>query len=183
VPDGALALLHLKEYNGHEIVIQRPDGSRLTALAYANPIRDEAGRLLGAVNVRVEITDRKRAENALFDADRSKDEFLATLAHELRNPLAPLRHAVTVMRSRPPASGDAKWSIDLIERQMQPMTRLVDDLLDVSRITRNKIELLKAEVDMSEVLGGAVETSRPAIDAASRLGAGSLHCTRRHQRD
>ena len=90
----AMALQMDTEYNAHEIVIERPDGQRLTALAHANPIHDESGKLLGAVNVLVDISDRKRAEDALKEADRSKNEFLATLAHELRNPLAPIRNAL-----------------------------------------------------------------------------------------
>src|SRR3569623_384848 len=87
----ALALRDGKEYNGHEIMIERPDGSRWTALAHANPIYDETGEIAGAVNVLVDITDRKEAENLLREADRNKNEFLAMLAHELRNPLAPIR--------------------------------------------------------------------------------------------
>src|SRR3954467_855821 len=94
----ALALRENAGYNEQEIVVERPDGSRRTALAHANPIHDDAGLLVGAVNVLVDITERKRAEDALREADRRKSEFLATLAHELRNPLAPLRNGLHVIR-------------------------------------------------------------------------------------
>jgi signal transduction histidine kinase/CheY-like chemotaxis protein len=162
----ALALHTAKGYNGQEIIIERPDGQRLTVLAHANPIRDESGKLIGAVNVLVDISDRKRIEDALREADRSKNEFLATLAHELRNPLAPLRNAVQVLRMQDTHSPDAQWAIEVIERQTQQMTRLVDDLLDVSRITRNRLELRRERVALENVLRVAVETSRPLIDAA-----------------
>lgn len=161
----ALALQTDREYNGHEIVIERPDGQRLTALAHANPIRDESGRLLGAVNVLVDISDRKRSEEALAEAHRSKDEFLATLAHELRNPLAPIRNAVEIMKL---AGGNGEvigQARSMIERQLDHLVRLVDDLLDVSRITRNKLELRQEPMDLSAALKGALEASRPLIDA------------------
>src|SRR5215207_4756440 len=93
----ALALQNDQEYNAREIVIERADGRRMTTLAHANPIHDETGRLCGAVNVLIDITERKAAEEALRTANRYKDEFLATLAHELRNPLAPLRNAVQML--------------------------------------------------------------------------------------
>src|SRR5207245_1244329 len=134
----ALALRQDKEFNGDEIIVERPDGQRLTVLAHANPMRDESGKLIGAVNVLVDITEQKRAEQFLREAGRSKDEFLATLAHELRNPLAPIRSAVEVLHLQGAPSPESRWALEVIDRQMQQMTRLVDDLLDISRITRNK---------------------------------------------
>ena len=160
----ALALQMDSEYNGHEIIVERPDGRRLTALAHANPIRDEAGRLLGAVNVLVDISDRKRAEDALKEADRAKNEFLATLAHELRNPLAPIRHAIQVVQLKATPSPELQWGLDVIDRQMQQMARLIDDLLDIARITGNKLELRKSRIELSDVLFAAVETSRPLLE-------------------
>src|SRR5437763_16303680 len=112
----ARALQTGREYNGQEIVVERPDGRRLTALAHANPIRDEAGRLLGAVNVLVDISDRKRAEDALRQADRAKNEFLATLAHELRNPLAPIRNAVQILGLQATPSPEVRAALDMIGR-------------------------------------------------------------------
>jgi CheY-like chemotaxis protein/two-component sensor histidine kinase len=110
------------------------------------------------------VEERKAAEAALRDADRRKDEFLAALAHELRNPLAPIRSAVDVMRL---AEGDAALTgraRETIDRQSRNLSRLVDDLLDVSRITRNAIELRRERVSLSSVVESAVETSRPLLD-------------------
>ncbi|HEX5760757.1 MAG TPA: ATP-binding protein [Thermoanaerobaculia bacterium] len=161
----ARAIQANEEYNGREMVIERPDGHRLTVLAHANPIRDESGALSGAVNVLIDISDRKRAENALRDADRSKDEFLATLAHELRNPLAPIRTAVEILHREGGASVESRWALEVIDRQMAQMTRLVDDLLDVSRITRDKLELRKGRAELAGLVRSAVETSRPLLAA------------------
>ncbi len=111
------------------------------------------------------MTRLSASEEALKDADRRKDEFLAMLAHELRNPLAPVRNAVEIMRTRAPGDPELRWCRDVIERQVDQLTRLVDDLLDVSRITRGSIRLQLAPVDLATVVTGAVETSRPLIDA------------------
>lgn len=116
-----------------------------------------------------DITDRKRAEMALQEADRRKDEFLATLAHELRNPLAPIKNAVQLFHLQEPHSPELRWGRDVIERQVMQLTRLVDDLLDVSRISRGKIELRRERVELSEVIRGALETTRPLIDANQHM--------------
>ena len=105
-----------------------------------------------------------RHEQREREADRKKDEFLATLAHELRNPLAPLRNALHILRLKDSQSPEVVWSRDVIDRQLQQMTRLVDDLLDVSRISRGKIELRRERVELSQLVERAVETSRPLID-------------------
>ena len=153
-----------KEYNGEEIVIERPDGSRLTVLAHANPFHDDDGNLLGAVNVLMDITDRKRAEDVLRDSDRRKSEFLATLSHELRNPLAPLRNGLQIIR----LSGDDPTAADqarvMMERQLAQMVRLIDDLLDLSRIANGKIELRRGRMDLANAVKDAVEMSRPLIE-------------------
>src|SRR5262245_26391273 len=112
-----------------------------------------------------DLIERLRTEEALIEADRRKDEFLAVLAHELRNPLAPVRNAVAVMRLRDVDDPNLRWARDIIDRQVQQMTRLVDDLLDVSRITRGKVKLQKESVDLAAVVARAVEISRPLIDA------------------
>jgi two-component system CheB/CheR fusion protein len=112
-----------------------------------------------------DIEERKRAEERLREADRRKDEFLAMLAHELRNPLAPIRNAVKLLRQADQPEAAQRWSRELIERQVEQLTRLVDDLLDVSRITRGKIRLQVEPLDLGTVVSGALETSRPMIDA------------------
>ncbi|HLJ92109.1 MAG TPA: PAS domain S-box protein [Gemmataceae bacterium] len=111
-----------------------------------------------------DLIERLRFEQALKDADRRKDEFLATLAHELRNPLAPIRNAVQIIRAKGAPVPELQWARDVIERQVQQMTRLVDDLLDVSRITTGKIELRKERVELATVVNSAVEASRPLIE-------------------
>jgi len=161
----ALALRNDREYNGREIVIERPDGTRVTALAHANPLHDGEGRLCGAVNVLVDISERKAAEEVLRTTNRYKDEFLATLAHELRNPLAPLRNAVQILKLRVPGSPETDSVLAVVERQLRQMTRLIDDLVDLSRITRNKLELRHDRVKLADVVHAALETSQPLIEA------------------
>jgi signal transduction histidine kinase/DNA-binding response OmpR family regulator len=109
--------------------------------------------------------DNSRLFHEVQEADRNKNEFLAMLAHELRNPLAPICNAVYLLRSASAAMPSVGWAVDMIDRQTQQLVRLVDDLLDVSRITRGKIQLQFAVVNVAELLERAVETSRPIIDA------------------
>jgi PAS domain S-box-containing protein len=106
------------------------------------------------------------AEESLKDADRRKDDFLATLAHELRNPLAPLRNGLQVMKLAAGNAGAVEQARSMMERQMAVMVRLIDDLLDVSRITRGKLELRKERVELASVVQSAVEGSRPLIEAS-----------------
>ncbi|HEV3259114.1 MAG TPA: PAS domain S-box protein [Gemmataceae bacterium] len=131
-----------------------------------SPVRDSTGRIVGASKIARDITDRRRAEEALREADRRKDQFIALLAHELRNPLAPLRNGLQVMRL---AGGDANAVAEargMMERQLGHMVRLIDDLLDISRIRQNKMELRRSRVLLTDVVSSAVETARPAIEAA-----------------
>jgi PAS domain S-box-containing protein len=144
----------------------RKDGSRVWIDARVGPVTDAAGRVTGVLGLAHDITDRKRAEQALLEADRRKDEFLALLAHELRNPLAPLRNGLQVMRL---AAGDANAISEvrrMMDRQLSHMVRLIDDLLDVSRISRNKMELRRTRVLLADVIRSAVETARPLLDSA-----------------
>src|SRR3712207_5618377 len=104
-------------YNEQEIVVERPDGSRRTALAHANPFCDESGRVVGAVNLLVDIADRKGAEDPLGESDRRKSEFLAMLSHELRNPLAPLRNGLQVLRLASHGGATADEARAMMERQ------------------------------------------------------------------
>lgn len=170
----ALAIRHKREYNGCEIVVERPDGSRLTAMAHANPIIDAEGAMYGAVNVLVDVTDQKRTEESLREANRYKDEFIAMLAHELRNPLAPIRNALEVLKRHVSVSDESAQVFGIVERQMRQMARLVDDLMDVSRITRNHLELRKSVVQLSDVVALAVETSMSVTEAGDRLFAQRL---------
>lgn len=120
---------------------------------------------IGVGIVIVEMTAQKRTEQTLKEADRHQDEYLATLAHELRNPLAPIRAAVEVLKLRAMHDTDLQLSRDVIDRQVKQMARLLDDLLDVSRISRNTLELRLEPVQLIDVLQLALETSRPVIEA------------------
>ena len=104
-------------------------------------------------------------KEALRDADRRKNEFLATLAHELRNPLAPVRNAVEILRMKGPDIPELHWARDIIDRQTQAMTRLIDDLMDISRINQGKLELKREQVELANIVQGAIETSRPLIES------------------
>ena len=157
----------------HTILIAK-DGTERAIDDSAAPMRDGSGATVGAVLVFRDVTERKRTEEALREADHRKDEFLALLAHELRNPLAPLRNGLQVMRL---AAGDARAvadARDIMERQLGHMVRLIDDLLDVSRINRNKMELRPSRVLLADVLFSAVETARPLIDDAGHTLTVSL---------
>ncbi|WP_119157634.1 ATP-binding protein [Caldimonas tepidiphila] len=142
-----------------------PDGSVRWLAGRGQVFTDEAGRPQRMVGVNIDITERKRAEEALRAADRRKDEFLATLAHELRNPLAPVRTGLQILRLSPPGAPPAATAIETMDRQVTHMVRLIDDLLDVSRISRGKIELKCERLALRSVLDHAVEASRPCIDA------------------
>jgi PAS domain S-box-containing protein len=112
-----------------------------------------------------EIANRERAEQALRETDERKDLFLATLAHELRNPLAPIRQAALISKTPGATEAQKRWSHDVISRQVEHMSLLLDDLLDISRITRGTLDLRTEMTDLAAVVEAAVETARPAIDA------------------
>ncbi len=113
-----------------------------------------------------DFIERLKYEQALKDADRRKDEFLATLAHELRNPLAPLRNGLQLIKLAKDNPETSELARVMMERQLSQMVHLIDDLLDLSRISRGKIELRKQQIDLAAVIQQAVETSRPVIDQA-----------------
>ena len=124
-----------------------------------------AGRVIGVGTVLHEVTSQRLATQELKDADRRKDEFLATLAHELRNPLAPLRNGLQLLKLAPDKTVTFKRMQPMMERQLAHMVRLIDDLLDVGRISQGKIDLRIARVSLASVIESAIETSRPLIDA------------------
>ena len=113
-----------------------------------------------------DITSHRQSEEALKAADRRKDEFLATLAHELRNPLSPIRNAAEILKAKGPPVPELQWARGVIHRQVQVMARLLEDLLDVSRISRQRLDLRTELLDVGSVIDAALETSRPVIEAA-----------------
>ncbi len=142
------------------------DGRRIDVSLTVSPVRDATGRIVGASKVGRDITERKRAQRALEDAGQQKDRFLAMLAHELRNPLAPVRNSLQLLRMVDPRSEPAEQARAIMERQVDHLVRLVDDLMDVSRITRGRIEMRRQPIDLGSIVLSAVETSRPAIESA-----------------
>jgi two-component system, chemotaxis family, CheB/CheR fusion protein len=155
------------------------DGRRIAISLTVSPVRDSHGTIVGASKVARDISERKAAEQALReselrlraseealqDADRRKDEFLALLAHELRNPLAPIRYALAANKKQGRTPDQQRRAEEVIERQVTHMSRLLDDLLDVSRITRGTLELKKSTTELTLVVGSAIETARPVLDA------------------
>jgi PAS domain S-box-containing protein len=153
------------EVRGAELELTFEDGEVRHIYGNAVPLFDRNRKVRGAVAAFLDITELKRAELALKEADQRKDEFLATLAHELRNPLAPLHNAVQLLRAIPLVDPPLVRIRDMIERQVHHMVRLVDDLMDVSRITRGKISLQLERIDIAVVVHSALEISRPLIEA------------------
>lgn len=143
----------------------RKDGSLMWAKSNVNSLRDGSGVYQGLVAIVVDISDSKLAEAALSEADRRKTEFLATLAHELRNPLAPIRSGLEMMRLGADNPAVVAKVRAMMERQVNHMVPLIDDLLDVARISGGKLELKLAVMDLKAVLVSAVETSLPLIEA------------------
>jgi PAS domain S-box-containing protein len=148
------------------------DGRRIAISLTVSPIRDATGRVIGASKVARDVSDRKRVEQmrqqteqTLREADRRKDEFLALLAHELRNPLAPIRYALAANKKVGQSRERRRQSDEIIERQINHMSRLLDDLLDVSRVRHGTLELKMRAIELAAVLSAAIETSRPALDA------------------
>jgi PAS domain S-box-containing protein len=150
-----------------EYRIVRPDGAVRWVEGRGKVFRDEAGQPARVIGVCTDVTERKRAEAALRDADRHKDEFLAMLSHELRNPLAALTTAAQVLALAPPGDGAALQAREVIARQTGIMTRLIEDLLDVSRVTMGKMTLDRMPLDLGELVRNVVDAWR----AADRLGA------------
>jgi PAS domain S-box-containing protein len=148
-----------------ETVRVRKDHVKMDVSVAVSPIQDMNGNIIGASKITRDITQSKRTEAALRETDRRKDEFLATLAHELRNPLAPIRQAALISKATTSTESQKRWSHDVIERQVHHMSLLLNDLLDISRVTRGTLELRLETTDLKDVIDAAVETARPIIDA------------------
>jgi PAS domain S-box-containing protein len=162
------------EANGDILTIERGDGSKIDVLVCAKPVRDNQGCIQGAVGICVDVTAHRKAEMGLRDANRQKDEFLAVLAHELRNPLAPIRGAVQLLRLFGSSVPDKGLAIEVIDRQVDTLARLVDDLLDVSRFTRGKIAVRKELLEVSSTIQRAIDTTLPLIHARGQTLSVSL---------
>lgn len=131
-----------------------------------SPIKDDEGRVTGASKIARDISERRRIEEAMKQADESKDRFLATLSHELRNPLAPIRAAAQLIHVKAVADPELRHSSAMIDRQLAHMVRLLEDLLDVSRISSEKLELRKEPLVLSTVIRAATEASLPLINSS-----------------
>jgi PAS domain S-box-containing protein len=149
----------------YETVRRAKDGRLLDVSLSLSPIRDGSGQVTGASKIARDITDRKRAELEREESNRRKDEFIAILAHELRNPLAPVRNAARYLKLTGPGDSDARRQVDMIERRVAQMSRLIDDLLDVSRISRGRLELRRERVACSEVVEAAIDDCRDELEA------------------
>ena len=144
------------------------------------PVLNAEGHVEAVAGTTRDVTERRRMEDELRESDRKKDEFLAVLAHELRNPLAPLRNGLQVLRLAGSDEQLMQQARAMMERQLSHMVRLIDDLLDISRISRNKLELRRQRILLADVLESAIETARPLIDNAGHqlslsVPAGSVH--------
>jgi PAS domain S-box-containing protein len=159
---------HLRENDrrvmesGEPLVVQERAvvrGRTVTYRSHKFPLVDDAGRVYAVCGVSTDITD-------VIEADRRKDEFIATLAHELRNPLAPIRNGLEILKRMPELPPQGMKVRDMMDRQLTHLVRLVDDLLDVSRITRDKLDMRMQPLTLQEIIDHAIEASRPSIEAA-----------------
>jgi PAS domain S-box-containing protein len=151
------------EETDKEYRVIRPDGSIRWVRDRAFPVKNAEDKFYRVVGIVDDFTERKLAEEALKEADRRKDEFLATLAHELRNPLAPIQHGLQIMRLASHDHIAVEQARTMMERQLQHFIRLVNDLLDLSRINTGKIELHQERIELADVVRSALETCEPLI--------------------
>jgi PAS domain S-box-containing protein len=149
----------------YETVRIAKDGRRIDVSLTISPIKDATGRIVGASKIARDISERKQMEARLREADRRKDEFLAVLGHELRNPLAAIRNVSQLMLLMTEGDGRYRELSLMLERQVGHMARLLDDLLEVGRIVHGKIRFVREAIDLAAVVGQAIETARPLIEA------------------
>jgi PAS domain S-box-containing protein len=149
--------------------LRRFDGAYRWHLARGVPVRAVGGAVLRWFGTTTDVDDLKRLQEALSEADRRKGEFLGVLSHELRNPLAPIRTAVSLLERAPTGTGAPARTLAILRRQTDHLTRLVDDLLDVTRISRGKIELRRARVDVADVVRQVAEDHRPLVEEHGTL--------------
>jgi two-component system CheB/CheR fusion protein len=165
--DEILARLRRGERIEHyETVRVAKDGRRIDISLTVSPVRDEDGTIVGASKIARDITERKRHELALREADRQKDEFLATLAHELRNPLAPICAAAELLKNARTLAPELRAATAILERQARQMTHLVDDLLDISRVTSGRVRLHPEALDLGDLLRTVLDTYRQSVETA-----------------
>ncbi|HEY1231808.1 MAG TPA: PAS domain S-box protein [Candidatus Binatia bacterium] len=150
----------------YETVRVRKDGSPIDISLTVSPVKSADGTIVGASKIARDITERKKMERQLLEADRQKDNFIAILAHELRNPLSPIRNAVKILEMERPDDHDLLAYCDLIDKEAMQINRLLDDLLDISRITTGKLSFQKEAIDIATAVNAAIETSRPVINEA-----------------
>jgi PAS domain S-box-containing protein len=153
-----------KRIEHYETIRQGKDGSLIDISLTVSPIKDTDGKIIGVSKIARDISYQKTVENRLIEADRRKDEFLATLAHELRNPLAPIRSGLEIIRRVIDDHAKLNETLDIIERQTNQIIHLVDDLLDISRITQGKIKLRIERIELKTAIEIALETSQGLID-------------------
>ena len=166
-PDEAPLLRSLRgeTISGEEILPDPRTGIERHRQFSSAPVRDAAGAIVGAVAIVRDVTETKRMEAALRDADRRKDEFLAVLSHELRNPLTPIRYSLHVLDRVAPESEQARRARATIDHQVTHMTRLVEDLLDIGRISRGKVQLQRRPIDLAAVVGRTIDDHRAVFSA------------------
>jgi len=150
--------------NEEQIVRNPLSGERRHRQVSSAPVRDSNGAIIGSVSVARDITESKRSENFLREADRRKDEFLAMLSHELRNPLAPIRNVAAYLNLPNVEAKSLEWARQILHRQVTHMSRILDDLLDVTRISQGQLAIQKRTIHLDEVVDAALDTARPVID-------------------
>lgn len=161
----AQALREGRTIRGKELEVERPDGSRIIGLAHVTPIFDERGRVSGALNVVVDYSERKRAQEALEEADRRKDLFLSVLGREMRSQLEPIRNALQLLRD-PQVGSTRERAGAMLQKQLEEMVSIVDDVMDVSRIAQNAMPLNRGPVELGTVVRNAVGETRRRVEAS-----------------